>query len=268
MFFENQSRVNYFLHIGREEDICILTRLYTSKNYGHFLLEVCDKILVAEELGFKGKYMLFHSKDAEQILPLLRIPAERVIWIDEKDAGKTYLIKRAFEIEGYNFFKSKKSLPRLVEFAENAVRELGGNDNKDYPRRLYVKRIGRRKLLEVEDILEKYGFFTIIPEEHSVVEEIQFFCHADIILLPHGVAGTNILFMKKGAALIQTFPHNWHLPGNVELAMCVAKGVLYREIVELCAINSTQNGQFRNYTVDTHLLDYILKELIGRMEDR
>lgn len=76
-------------------------------------------------------------------------------------------------------------------------------------RRIYIPRgkarNGRKMLneLEVIALLEKHQFSIIDPGKLSVAEQFMLFNGADLVVGPHGSAFANILFMSKGAAVIE-----------------------------------------------------------------
>lgn len=249
-----------------KEQTCVLTRYCSDWNYAHFYVEVCDKILIAEELGYKGKYLLFYNRDAEILLKYLRIDLSRVIWVKTSDFGKTFLVKNAFEIDGFGFKDHLDyGLKRLIPFSMNLSKTLAQNDKKIYPKRIYIKRCNSRKLLNVDNILVKYGFTTIVPEELSLEEEIKIFYNADIVLCPHGAALTNVLFMKDRATLIETCPHDFQVIEHRPYIF--QKKLKYFVLVEPKDINYKEKitGEYRNYAVDNEYLDYILQEINDNM---
>ncbi len=240
--------------IYEDETICILARMW-GHNYTHFTLEIMDKLLFAESIGFRGRYMLFHSSFAEEFLRLFGIDEKRILWISAEDDDKILFVKHALEIEGFTL-GSDKGLPTL----ENYVKDMKPlcTSIQTYPARLYVKRIGRRKLLGIDDILASFGFETMIPEEHTVAEEAEYFRHADVVFLPHGAAMANTIFMRKGTAIIETFPANWTNLMTIHVAHY--KAINYRMLVESCLGNNQKNPQVDDYTISRLLVQHTLEE--------
>lgn len=179
-----------------DDEVCPLLRLHSGKSYYHFLYEVIDKVLVAEELGFKGKYMLFRSDFAVELMDLAGISPERVIWIVSEESGRVFRLKNAFDVEGFTL-SSGKGLPRLNEFADLAVSKLRGT--KTYPGKIYLG----------NDNEGAYGFSVISPEKYSVNEMIGLFAHADIVMSKGRCELANALFMREGSKFVETFPFNW-----------------------------------------------------------
>lgn len=246
------------------EQTCVLTRYCSDWNYAHFYVEVCDKILIAEELGFNGKYLLFHNRDAEALMTLLHIDLSRIIWVELSDFGKTYLIRDAFEIDGFGFKDNLDlGLKRLIPFSLNIAKSISLNQERKYPKRIYIKRYSSRKLLNIDYLLDKYGFTTILPEDLSLEDEIKYFYNADIVLCPHGAALTNVLFMKDHSTLIETCPHDFQVIEHRPYIF--KKKINYFVLVEPKDMNYKEKitGEYRNYSVDNGHLEYILQELTG-----
>ena len=99
-----------------------------------------------------------------------------------------------------------------------------------YPEKLYIKRTGIRKLLGAEEILERNGFVTLVPELFPIAEQIRYFMNARIVFSAHGANTANALFMTPGSVLIESFPARWLNPCcTCEL---LSKGIYYLPIFE------------------------------------
>ena len=169
------------------EEICPLLRVYSLGSYYHFLCEVLDKIIIAEELGFKGKYMLFKNVDADYLLSLLGIDESRIIWIDSSKFNKLFMLKNVFDVEGFAL-NSGKSLSRLSDFADKSVIKI--NDSMQYPEKIFIS---DENLSQAPD-----GFVKLSPSNYSSSDMIKFFYHANIIMSDDMPILANILFMRRG----------------------------------------------------------------------
>ena len=199
-----------------DEYVCPLTRIYSSWSVYHFMYEVLDKIIIAEELGFDGKYMLFRNSYALSLLSLLGIDNSRVIWLDEKDAGKLFMLKKAFDVEGF-MLNSRKGLSRLNKFADDCAEKFGTFG--DYPDKIFITDAGK---------IEEPGFTSISPEKYSPEEMMKLFFHAEAVKSSDNPVLSNILFMRKGKTIIEKFPHNW---GSFLLAYVISsRGLQYKTV--------------------------------------
>lgn len=180
-----------------DEYVCPLTRLYSSWSVYHFMYEVLDKIIIAEELGFDGKYMLFRNDYAVSLLTLLGIDETRLIWINKEDAGKLFLLRKAFDVEGF-MLSSRKGLSRLNKFADECGEKFGACEN--YPDKIFITETGKN---------DEPDFTAISPEKYSPEEIMKLFFHAEVVKSSDNPVLANILFMRKGKSIIEKFPYNW-----------------------------------------------------------
>ncbi|MBD2570976.1 tetratricopeptide repeat protein [Anabaena lutea] len=81
-------------------------------------------------------------------------------------------------------------------------------------KRIYITRklAKSRRLLNEEEILnllEDYGFETVILESMSVLEQAALFSQAEVIISPHGSGLTNLVFCQPGTQVIELFSPNY-----------------------------------------------------------
>lgn len=239
----------YFLGIG----------LYF-KNLWHFTYQTLDKILVMEKAGFKGRYLLVRAGFTVSLLSLLGIDIERVVWLEDFDPDAIYQFEKVFAAELPDIYDSKPSIDALLALGR-IISENVGDDGGEYPSRLYVKRIGIRKMLGSDEVIEHYGFTTMVPEDYSFEEQIRFFKHADIIVSPHGAALTNTLYMKPGSVVIETFSNSWVVP--VFANVICAKGIHYLPIAEKTNLtHAIVPENVSDYSIDNSILSNVIESAI------
>ena len=198
-------------YIELKGEWALLTGVYGT-NYWHFTFETIDRICLLEREGYKGKYLLCRPAFAPALCRLAGIE-ERIVWLDELEAATNYRIERLY-YPALRDAPIQHAASLLAEYAERVREKLA--DDGEYPSRIYVKRIGTRRLSIPQEWLDRNGFVTIIPEEHTVEEQIRYFMHADIVLTPHGANSANSLYMKKGSVFIETFPADYINPCCME----------------------------------------------------
>ena len=237
---------------------CLLAKLY-SRNYWHFTYEALDQIWILEKNGYKGRYILPKTAFSGELLSLLGPDPERIVWLEDLDAQKTYHFESLLCTELLQDNKSC-SAPVLLDMARHILSRIP-DDHKSYPKRIFVRRIGIRKLLIPERFLEKYGFVTIIPEELSVSDQIRFFRNADIVLCPHGANSTNSLYMRPGSVFIETFPGGYNNPCCLETL--TAAGVYYLPVTEIVTDTESVRDAFdKDYTLPESLLKSVMKNAL------
>ena len=192
---------------------CLLGGIF-GMNYGHFTYDALDHFLVMERSGYDGKYLTHHASFTEELLELAGADISRFVWLNSLD----YEVLYRFEKLTYPVipdFSHKIAAPVLLDLAQIVKKNLPAA-SKVYPERLFVKRVGSRKLKIAPELLAQYGFHTIVPEELSVSEQIRYFEQAKIVLSPNGANTTNSLYMQKGSVLIETFSNSFIVPCFLE----------------------------------------------------
>lgn len=195
------------------EKVCVLARTYTQANLAHFMYEVLDKVIYMEKHKFDGKYLIAYRKGYEQlyekIIKLLDIDMERIIFIDiDKFCGNVFHSKQMYifpSITIHDEILTNNMLELYQKVKEKILEDKKHEDSITYPKKLFVKRIGSRRMFAYENIIEKYGFVEIIPEKLTVYEQMKYFYNADIIINPHGANCSNVLFMREKTCLIECF---------------------------------------------------------------
>ena len=225
---------------------CLLASHYNA-NYWHFVYEALDKLWTLEKNGYRGNYVLHKRDYARWLMRALDIDEHRVLWLDDLDPSQSYSVEQlvcvTLESNDRNL-----AAPVLVDMARRVLSTLAPS-NKVYPERLFVKRIGTRKLLIPDSDLARYGFKTIVPEELTIEEQVRHFANARLVLTPHGANSTNSLYMQPGSVFMETFPNTYV---NYCCLQTLKEGnVYYLPIVESHEYNSvSRNSQNRDYRID------------------
>ena len=245
---------------------CFLGKIWTS-NYWHFTYECLDQVWLLEKSGYTGRYILPKKQFAAELTTLMGIDQDRISWREDFDIQKVYQFETLVCTELINN-DSTKSAPVLVEMAREILNHIPPQE-RSYPRRVFVKRIGSRKLIlgkKTEALLEELGFETIVPEELSVTEQILYFNNADIVLSPHGANSTNSLYMHPGAVFIETFPYNF-------VNACCIDTAYYGRLNYLQAIErhgepGGSEDMYRDYMINPRLLEMVISDAIQLTEKR
>ena len=124
--------------------------------------------------------------------------------------------------------------------------------NPSLPKKIYVKRVGRRKLLGADALLEEYGFTNIVPEDYSLQEQMALFYNADVVFCVHGANSTNCLYMQKGSVFIEAFSSYWM--NRCNLYTVAASGVYYLPVSSLETVWENKGGIIRDYKIPDVLL--------------
>lgn len=184
-------------------DKAVVFALDTEHNYWHFTFHCLDKIINLEESGFDGKYLIFDDSYVKELMKLLGISRDRIIPVHRNEL---YKVSKLYVID--DFFKT--DYKALQKVKEKILSNIDLSDLKKYPKRLFVRRIEPYKRVveneaEVIELLKRYGFETIFPDNYSVEEQIKYFFAADIVAAPHGANSTNALYMRENSRFIEFF---------------------------------------------------------------
>lgn len=235
-----------------EGSYCLLTKAH-SVNYWHFTFEILDCVYLLEKAGFRGKYIYNERSFSKEALLIIGITPDRLIRTKDLEIHKVYVFENLYDIN------HTKKLPidhsdKIIPMMSDSLRaKLKKEDHS--PKKLYIKRIGVRKLLNGEGVAVKNGYTVIIPEEYGVLEQMELFYNADVVLCPHGANSTNFLYMQKGSVFVEIFSDLWHMRLNGR--HCVNIGVHYLEMVGTSCRN-TSSDQRSDYIVDEDALQQMI----------
>ena len=229
--------------IYMEGSYCLLAKAY-SINYWHFTFESLDCVYLMEKAGFQGKYIYNARSFTKDLLLSIGISPDRLIATEDLELHKVYVFETLYDINHEQILPvdhSDKVIPQMARLLQSNLKR-----DSRLPKKLYIKRIGVRKLLNGEDIAVKNGYTVIVPEEYSVREQMDLFHNADIILCPHGANSTNFIYMREGAVFAEIFSDRWHMRLNGQ--HCKHLGIHYLEM-EGPAHDDGSLPQFLDYTV-------------------
>ncbi|HIS36116.1 TPA: glycosyltransferase family 61 protein [Candidatus Scatousia excrementigallinarum] len=241
--------LNLHRDVINEDEIC-LACFPNGFNYWHFIFDIMPKIMIMEETGYKGKYLVNASGSPKEVLELLGFAAERIIFCER---NKVIHAKKLLMFdESYGIELGGRWLEDTRNFVVKRIEErFGSLIDESSPKKLYVSRIGSRRIInenELIDYLRPYGFAIIVPEKLSLLEQIKLFANADIIVTPHGANATNVLYSKKGTTFVECFGHSWVNPCMVNTVDLLELD--YHMICERFMHNLPQSGKNSNYIVD------------------
>ncbi len=237
---------------------CVLARL-CSNNYWHFTFQNADCVSMLEDAGYKGKYIIPDTKSILALMGLLGVDNTRIVKLGDLENHKVYefeeLVLLSFNGNGFDY-----SITAVTDVAKKVKKQL--TLNKDAPKKLYVKRIGMRRLINGDEIAEKLGFEIFVPEEHSVKEQMEAFYNADIVMTPHGANSTNCIYMREGAVFIELFSSGWHKLLNRHA--CEHIGIHYISEIgaPITKLKDPSDGLFTDFTIS----EVKVRNLIERAE--
>ena len=232
---------------------CILTKQAAS-NYWHFTYQCLDVVWLLEKAGYQGYYIVPNRNYCKELLHMLGVIQERIIPLSMFEHNKIYVFEEAFCVS-FSAENEKYGTSVLLQLAEEIKKKLPVD--KSLPKKIYVKRIGKRKLLGADELLAENGFTTVIPEDYSVQEQMTLFFNADIVFCVHGANSTNCLYMRKNTVFIETFSHQWMDEWN--LYTLAAGKIHYLPISPLETVWFNDGGITKDYTIPDVLLQMVIQ---------
>ncbi len=230
---------------------CILTKQH-SNNYWHYTYSNLEIVWILEKAGFRGTYVVPSYQFGSELLRMLDVPSERIISLSTFEHNRVYVFEEVFYVVPVKPFGEDLvyGSPVLLEAVESIKKKLPLDSSS--PKKLYVKRIGKRKLLGADKVLAEYGFTIMIPEDYSVFDQMVLFYNADIVFCVHGANSTNCLYMRKGTVFIEAFSSYWMNRCNL---YALARGEInYLPVSSLETVANNKDGVVRDFTFPEDLL--------------
>ena len=186
-------------------------------NLWHWTLESLPKLLALESTGYTGSYIIPSVAHAESVI----MRSLRMFGIDPGRlllSGPTYRVKLLFLPQRLSGFSLAENMP-LSDFLRQRLLEAVGV--LDGSKRLYVRRIGRRRVLNEDDILpvlKDFGFETMVPEGLDLTDQWRCMTNVDCSVMVHGANSTLSLLQKPGSAAVEMFGNRYVSYNNLHAA--------------------------------------------------
>jgi hypothetical protein len=215
---------DYFLIQHKESKITIRNGIFFSGNYSynyyHYLFEFLSKFYLLEQLNIPNDVPLLIDEvvgtvpQFEELLKHFNSDNRKVILLKR---GQSYNISNLYFLPTLNFIPPNYIDVRCIEYSDcqfslQSIDFLRSSLLKKLTsittgKRIYLfrKHASKRRRFnqdEVVDVLKRYNFQIISPEEYTVAEQISLFHNADFIAGVTGAAFTNILFCKEKCKIL------------------------------------------------------------------
>lgn len=180
----------------------------------HWMIDLLPRLGLMQQKGIKIQqidHFIVNSLDHEfqrETLEKLGVPLDRVIESDRHPHLQAeQLIVPSFP--GHLDWIP----PQTIDFLRSQFlppSQTPKATQRPTPQRIYISRQSARyrRILnhaEVEAVLARLGFITVVLEELTVTQQAQLFSQAEVIVAPHGSGLTNLVFCQSGAQVIELF---------------------------------------------------------------
>jgi|GEM_PF-5951377 len=189
-----------------DEALCLDAFLWHG-NYWHWIMECLPKVLLAEEQGFAGLYLIPDNDLFAESMSLLGIAPERV----RRNKGALLRIKNLYVSPRVEGVKLIEHLPLLAKLRDRLVPKTEGAADKRYYLTRNLPGVTVRRIVNEDQILpllERFGFEPYCGDGRNMAQQMADFAQCRAVFGPHGAAFTNALFMPpEGLLLEATSPH-------------------------------------------------------------
>lgn len=182
-------------------------------NFAHWLMDCLPKLALLESLKGNLKFIIPDEPPSYLVdsLKILGIQESQMVRIKEESILVEELIFcHASQKAG------RPSKIHLLTVRDRLIASSIGNQNRCLtPRRIYVSRAHSSRNLVNEDevlkVLADFSFESIHCENMSLLEQINIFSKAEVVLAPHGAGIYNQIFCNPGAIIIEIYNKEyWH----------------------------------------------------------
>ncbi len=175
-------------------------------NYFHWIFESLTRLLILEKVK-KDTTLIIVQEDMEELryikdsLSLLGISNYKLV-----PYGRLLFVKR-LALPSLVRWGGQHDPEVILELRDKVLKHYNDlNLHVESPERLFVKRTGRRKIVnfdEASSLMQKYGFSVVDFENMSLQEQIGIMKNVKILVAQHGAALVNMMFMPLGSTVVE-----------------------------------------------------------------
>jgi len=237
--------------------------------FHHWFYEVLPKIRWFQEYksttGENPKLILNSPLKEYQIKSLRLLGYDSESWIEHgkeiSHIEKLIIPSHPIRLKGNQL----QVLPTALDWVGDEILSRLPEKDTEFSNRIYISRADadKRNVLneqEVMKMLAEYGFESYEPGRLSLEDQARLFSNAEIIVGPHGLAFTNLIF-SEGTSLIELFPEN----GETETYFAASNelDISYEYLTFPPATNGENiRPRDRNFTVDIETLRKFVEHTI------
>lgn len=240
-------------------------------NYYHWITESIFRLwLVRHQLDKLILVLPEYYKDADFIMDSLApFQIKHIFFIPP---GKSLMVRNLClpQIKPVCDSYNASHLKQVSSFFRNYV-AIKSDIPDGTMEKLYVSRhfARRRKVIneaEITVILKKHGFAVFYPEQVPFLQQVAIFANVRYLVGEHGSGLTNLLFMQKGASVLELHKsktHDFDHPGPIFWYMAHALQINYYH--QVCQDHEKEDYFEGDYIVDVDLLEQNLILMLNKI---
>ncbi len=238
-------------------------------NYYHWLTECLARFYLLEKSSFKPDYYILSNSTSfqRQYIEVLGIDQDKVLTPDENSVLQSEIIVPSL-INNWEFvdFRGHISYQKqwLPHWIGNLYKEKLNLKQKKVDRKIYISRASaeHRRIENEHEILgylEARSYEIVELEKMTVVEQIELFSTASIVLGLHGAGFSNIYFCPESTIICEIFSGYYHDSSYKILAH--ALNLKYTYLIGESKKNSEIHPQKEDVYVNPRKLEFALRQL-------
>ncbi|MBU2977221.1 sulfotransferase [Alteromonas sp. C1M14] len=217
-----------------DKSIGFIEDKFSNFNVCHLLTDKLSRIFQIEEVIKTDGYILYHNNSyIDQIKKLLAL---NILDITQK-GYVTLKIKELIcsSSSTYSFIHPAQNLDsHFNKLKARITRGLGQNIDNKIPRKFFIDRSGANSrnivnIVQLNDLLDKYKIEKVKLESLSLLEQIELFSCAELVIGVHGAGLTNVMFCKSDTNVIEILPALCATPAFYKIS--IASNLNYRFIL-------------------------------------
>lgn len=232
----------------------------SSSSWYHFLVEIFPRFLKLDLSNYNQFELIVRGNLPATIIETLNVLGFRQI--RQLNHGQILKIDSLLSCHDSRYSERFDLLARQQDLFQ--VRDFLGKlkSSNQGPKFICIIRKNNlfrkiRGILELHERLLRIGFVLVDPEKLSLVEQINLFSGAKVIVAESGAALTNIMFATKDCKVIEIHPE------VVKTSLWTTFGSIFGIKVDLVACKPVIGGQFNLSSYDSELDTIKLDSLIG-----
>ncbi len=178
--------------------------------YWHWLFDILPRLLMLVDFGKNPEKFYIQQKYSFQreTLKILNLLSDEAI----VDCDRIPIISASRVVVPCHQIASGREFPNWVgQVLRKRFLSRIDDSQKTMSRRIYVSRKAARfrRVLnedEIVELLEQYGFISVMLENLTFTEQVNIFRHADIVVGASGGGLANLVFCPVGTKVIELFP--------------------------------------------------------------
>lgn len=239
------------------ESACAINDRFWEPNYAHFLLDQIPRLLGQDAFSKCDKIISLNIINEWQrsLLDYYGISKERLIDLKNENLFNFDEIVISKDFGAKVNHPANKAHPKSIEIIRNSISQ---NESRLEKKVMIIMRKGGREITNVSRLCEVFverGYVVSLIDcaKISVIDQIDFFSNASIVIGAHGAALANSVFMKKQSLLFELLPDSYANPSFWIVSS--TNQVNYFGVTDISEVNAHVRPRYRNFILNDSAME-------------